>query len=264
MDPLLLLLLQAALADIGCAPAATGDAAAAAADAYLAGVEHAGAERWTEAEASFREAVALDPGIPLAHYGVGQARLALKRYAEAPAAFEASRDAFLCAGASSADTRVASERRLDTMLGRLRDSLRELDQERLVGSTVPWQEVNGDEKPRPGDALRRRQAIEAQITQIEGLRAGRRATGPPPEVPLALGSAYFHAGDLAAAEREFRTALAGDPGLGDAHNNLAVVLMLTQRFAEAERAVRAAERLGVAVSPRLKEELRVRKSPPAR
>jgi tetratricopeptide (TPR) repeat protein len=243
-----------------CTPAPAGDAAAEAADAYVAGVEHVAAERWADALGSFQRALDLDPGIPLAHYGTGQAQMALGRYAEAAAAFEASRDAFVCAGELSADARRAAQRRLDATLRSLRDSLRQLEQDRLLRSTIPWQEVNGDEPPRPGRIDRQREALEARLVELERLRARRRASGAPPEVALALGSAYFHTGDLARAEREFREALAADPDLGDAHNNLAVVLMLTGRIAEAERAVRAAERHGVAVSPRLKEELRVRTS----
>ena len=56
--------------------------------------------------------------------------------------------------------------------------------------------------------------------------------------------------------------LALDPGSGDAHNNLAVVLMLTARLDEAEREVKLAEKAGVAVSPRLKDEIKKRKETP--
>lgn len=64
---------------------------------------------------------------------------------------------------------------------------------------------------------------------------------------------------LAEAEREFRAALAADPGTGDAHHNLAVVCLVDGRLDEAERELRLAEKAGVPIHPRLKDELRKRR-----
>jgi len=44
--------------------------------------------------------------------------------------------------------------------------------------------------------------------------------------------------------------------LGEAHNNLAVLYMQTGRKAEAEEAVKAAERARFRVHPQLKEDIR--------
>lgn len=252
------LLLGAVLAGEPCAPAPAGEDAALASEAFVEGVDFIAAERWAEAESSFLDTLALDPGIPLAHYGLGQARMELKRYAEAAAAFEASRDAYRCASDVSAEARRASTRRLDARIRSLRDTLRNLDEDRLQRSSILWQEINGGEKPSPGADGRTREAIAAQIVQLERLKS-RRAAGPPAELDLALGTAYVHAGNLAGAERALRAAIAADPGSGDAYNNLAVVLMLTGRLDEAEQAVRVAEKRGVAVDPRLKQELRNRR-----
>ena len=60
------------------------------------------------------------------------------------------------------------------------------------------------------------------------------------------------------AEREYRAAIEVDPTLGEGHNNLAVVLMLTGRYADAEREVKAAEDNGFVVSPQFKADLRKR------
>jgi tetratricopeptide (TPR) repeat protein len=103
--------------------------------------------------------------------------------------------------------------------------------------------------------LRSIQEMEKRLWQLE--RRGR--DDAPIGVTLALGTAHFHAGSLADAEREFRAVIAADPRSGDAHNNLAVVLMLTDRLEEAEREADLAEKAGVAVSPRLREEIRKRK-----
>ena len=66
----------------------------------------------------------------------------------------------------------------------------------------------------------------------------------PAYISVALGSAYFRTNAFADAEREWRAALQVDPKLGEAHNNLAVVLMLTGRLDEAERELELAEKSG--------------------
>ena len=77
---------------------------------------------------------------------------------------------------------------------------------------------------------------------------------------VALGSAYFRTNAFAHAEREWRAALQADPKLGEAHNNLAVVLMLTGRLDEAEREVQLAEQSGHRVSEAFKADLKARKA----
>lgn len=257
----ILLAVANALAEGGCLPPPESARAVEAADAFTAGVQLVAAERWTDAERAFLDALALDPGMPLAYYGVGQARMALKRHADAAAAFEQSHEAFVCASRLSADARRASKRRLDDAIRSLRDSLREMDHERLVRGFILGEEVNGDEKPRVGEYARRRDAIENQILALEQLKK-RPERGVPPEVWLALGSAYFQMGSLGQAERAFQAALAVDPKSGDAHNDLAVVYMLTGRLDEADLAVKQAEDDGVTVGERLKEEIRQRKAHP--
>jgi Flp pilus assembly protein TadD len=102
--------------------------------------------------------------------------------------------------------------------------------------------------------------LRAHIDALEAsLQSG---TVVPVGVTLALGTAHFQAGSLADAEQEFRAALVADPRSGDAHNNLAVVCMLTSRLDEAEREVKLAEKAGVPVNPRLKDEIRRRKQNP--
>ncbi len=54
---------------------------------------------------------------------------------------------------------------------------------------------------------------------------------------------------MADAEREYRAASKVEPKLGEAHNNLAVVLVLTGRLDDAEREMKAAEKAGFRVSP---------------
>jgi hypothetical protein len=56
---------------------------------------------------------------------------------------------------------------------------------------------------------------------------------------------------MADAEREYRAAIAVNGKLGEAHNNLAVVLLLTGRAAEAKEEVGLAEKAGFKVPPGL-------------
>jgi tetratricopeptide (TPR) repeat protein len=225
-------------------------------DAYRAGRDLVLAERWSEAEDPLTAATRLDPLLPEAHYALGQAVMALKRYAEAVVVFSRARDAFSCA--AEGPLRREAERRLDEEIRSIRDSLRSMETERLKLTRVPWREMNHDTPSTLAETSRLVQQVEARLAELQRWRI--HGGGPPPEVFLALGSAHFNAGSLEDAERAYRKGLELDPHSGDAHNNLAVVLMLTNRPGEAEREVKLAEKAGIPVSTRLKEEIRKRKT----
>jgi len=78
----------------------------------------------------------------------------------------------------------------------------------------------------------------------------------PAEVSLALGSAYFRNGNLGDAEREYKAAIAVNPKLGEAHNNLAVVYLLTDRASLAGDEIKVAEKAGFHVNPGLKQQVK--------
>lgn len=77
----------------------------------------------------------------------------------------------------------------------------------------------------------------------------------PAFVPLSIGSAHMRLGHLPDAEREYRQALAIDGRFGEAHNNLAVLYMLTGLFDHAQEEMAAAELAGFPVDPNFKKEL---------
>ena len=77
---------------------------------------------------------------------------------------------------------------------------------------------------------------------------------------VALGNAHFGAGALESAEREYRDALAADPGNADAHTNLALTLARLGRLDEAEQQLLVAEAAGTLVSPLVGDEIRERRS----
>jgi len=78
---------------------------------------------------------------------------------------------------------------------------------------------------------------------------------PPAEISLALAGAWYRQGNLEEAEKENKNALKSRPDYGQAHNNLAVICMMTGRIPEAQAEVEKAEKAGFTVNPRLKEEL---------
>jgi Flp pilus assembly protein TadD len=81
---------------------------------------------------------------------------------------------------------------------------------------------------------------------------------------VALGSAYFRNNAFLDAEREYKAAIDADATAGEAHNNLAVVYLLTKRGEEAGREVGLAERAGFAVPDGLKRDIARLAASPAR
>lgn len=223
----------------------------AAAAAHLArGEELFGAGALEEAERELTEAVLADPTRPIALFSLGQARMALKRYAEAVAVFKECRARLLCPRADEA----IEKRALDRQLRLLNDTLRGLERDRMAGRTIKWREINdGPQRNRWSDV----QALEKAIWELQRWR--NRKQGEPATLALALGNAHFLAGDLAAAETEFARAIERESKLGDAHYNLSVVYLATGRIPDAEKALARAEKLGVPVAPRLREEIQRRK-----
>ena len=100
---------------------------------------------------------------------------------------------------------------------------------------------------------------EERIRMLEGSRLkGREVMRVPDEINLGLGSAYFRQNQLADAEKAYREAVAENSKMGAAHNNLAVIYMLTGRFKESHEAITAAEKAGFVVAPAFKSDLSAR------
>ena len=98
-------------------------------------------------------------------------------------------------------------------------------------------------------------------TQEETMRGGNLNidASAPAFVSLALGSAYFRAQRIADAEREYKATIDADPKAGEAHNNLAVVYLITGRVEAAAQEVALAEKLRFNVNPDLKAEIAERR-----
>jgi tetratricopeptide (TPR) repeat protein len=205
------------------------------------GQENMHAEQWDKAEAEFQAAIKLEASLEMAHYGLGQVYMATKRFPEAAKAYLGCREAFVSNTARRATNDLDALRALD-------DEIRSLEDEKtlLLSGRVTAMTSSG-----PIDLDRR----------ISDLKSRRfRDAKAPPETPawisIALGSAYFRSGSMADAEREYLQALRADPKLGEAHNNLAVVYMLSGRHPQADAEIKAAEKAGFRVNPQLKEDVK--------
>ena len=209
------------------------------------GQENLRAEHWDKAETEFRAAIKLDPLLELAHYGLGQTHMALKRFAEAVQDFRNCRDAFQQASSNDATGKVQAEQRVLEQIQQLEDQKSQLQSKSYTAG-----------------ASLQANAVARIDSMIGELRARRYTTvdSRQPQVPawisLALGSAYFRGGAMADAEREYLETLKADPKVGEAHNNLAVVYLTTGRYADADAEIKAAEKAGFRVNPQLKEDVK--------
>src|SRR5256885_4681500 len=86
---------------------------------YRSGQELLRAEQFEKAAREFSAAIELDSLLALAHYGLGQSYMALKRYASAIQAFTGCREAYRRLIDMREGNRVETDRRID-------DEIREL------------------------------------------------------------------------------------------------------------------------------------------
>jgi tetratricopeptide (TPR) repeat protein len=211
--------------------------------AYRRGEERMRAESYEEAATHFRTAIKLDPLMSMAHYSLGQTQMALKSYPEAVEAYLGCRESFERIAALSTQDRNAIEKAREDEIRELKDSLLRVQQGKIKGNTMAL-EVG----------------IQERLRVLEGsrMKGHEERLGVPAEVMLALGSAYFRNGQLVEAEPAYKEAVQTDPKLGPAHNNLAVIYMLSQRYPEAKDALQRAEKSGFPVNPALKSDLESR------
>lgn len=205
---------------------------------FRTGQEYLAAEQFEKAIDVFTQAIQKDPLLSIAHYGIGQANMNLRRYASAVKAYTDCIES----------TRV---------LHKLRDAGNfEADKQRddEIRTLRSYQDRGWRGFTRP-QAL----TMEQHLRDLEDQRHTiSEAFRPPPETLLALGSAQFRNGDRDAAEANWKAAVEVNPKYGEAHNNLAVVYMQTNRLLEAEQELKLAEKNGFAVNPQFKADLRER------
>ena len=205
---------------------------------FRTGQEYMSAEQFERAAEAFGKAVTADRLLSLAHYGLGQANMNLRRYASATKAYRDCIEAMRTLHDLELTNRFQVDKQREDEILELK---RVLDRS-AVGGRVPT--LLG---------------LEQRLRDLENQRA---STGgvfrPPAEVLLALGSAQFRNGDAAGAEANWRAAVEVNPKYGEAHNNLAVIYMQTGRLRDAEQEMKLAEKNGFRVNPQFKTDLKDR------
>jgi tetratricopeptide (TPR) repeat protein len=209
------------------------------------GWQFLGSEAWGNARDEFLKALELVPRMASAQYGLGKAYMGLKEYPSAVQAFSDCRDAYQYHAGRELAAQLPLNQQRQEQVRELRDAIR-VQQSGSAASQASRSRVV--------------QELEEQIRVLEQ-SIGRGSTiSPEIEVPaevyLSLGSAHFRSNKWADAEREYRNAVKAKPNFGEAHNNLAVVFLLTGRYDQAEISVKAAEKAGFRVNPQLKEDIR--------
>jgi len=209
---------------------------------YRLGEELMHNEQFAQAADEFQTAIKLDPLLTIAHYELGQAYMALRRYVEAIGAYGRCRTAFETLAGMVAHHDFTADQRREDEIRELKDAIGAV-QSGYVKTASGAEVVIAKLEHRLQDLERMRQRSSATIEA-------------PAELSLALGSAYFRTGDLSSAEREWKAAVAANSRLGEAHNNLAALYAMTGRKQQAEAAVKQAEKSGFPVNPLLKSDIR--------
>lgn len=218
-------------------------------DHYQKGYDALHNEKYEVAEHEFQASIKLDPTFELSRYGLGQTYMAMKRYQDALTAFQKCRDVFHANAVADAADDVKRQRRID-------DTIKELEDQKRTAQSPGHVATTAASAGLLGNYVR---DLNMQINSLKEARARRTTTGDEPTpawLSLALGSAYFRTNAVADAEREYKAAIAVDPKLGEAHNNLAVVYLTTNRPTEASAELTAAEKAGFKVNPQLREDVR--------
>ena len=206
---------------------------------YVRGQEFLQSEFFDKAVNEFHNAIRNDRLFTDAHYGLGQAYMALRRYASAIQAYERCLDAARTIFSMREQDRAKTDQLITDQLRALREALAQTSR-MAVGQRAA---VLG---------------IESRIRELERSKSGLvNRYEPPAQVLFALGSAYYRQGDAITARERWELAVKVDPKLGEAWNNLAVVYMQSGRRGEAEDAVRNAERNGFRVNPQLKQDIKL-------
>jgi len=217
-----------------------------ASDHFRSGMLALASEQYDKAEAEFQNAVAIDPLYDAAFYGLGQVYMATRRYDKAVRAYLSSREAFNASLAADKSDAAAADRRLRDQLQASKDYGRQL------------QRMSPTQTPSLTAAIERNREEQRQLEARLDRSKGAAPLPVPAGLSMALGSAYYRTGDVESAEREYLEALKVDPAFGEAHNNLAVIYMLSGRLAQAEKEISLAEKAGFKVNPLLKDDLKKR------
>lgn len=209
------------------------------------GWEQMRGESFERAITHFQSAIEINPEYEMPFYGLGRAHMALKQYVSAISALTRCRDLYRAqVGRQFSNQQDAQRFRADRIT--------ELDE-------MIRQVQTGPQTIQTQDQMRQLQEQKRQIQDIIARGNNMNVEASVPAwVSLSLGSAYFRAGRLADAEREYKATIEADKRSGEALNNLAVVYLETGRIPEAEASLNSAKRVGFKVNPQLEQTIKER------
>lgn len=214
---------------------------------YKLGWESLRSEAWAEAVTQFQRAIDIDRKFKLAHYGLGRSYMGLKKFSDATKAYETCKSLY----EADAGEKFSNVQDAD----RMRQT--DLDQIRIAINTLSSRSQSQQNAQATQNQIRRLRD-EAQRIQLKRDAMTNNlsiASEVPAFVSLALGSAYFRQERFADAESAYKAAIDADTNAGEAHNNLAVVYMLTGRLDDSTKEVALAEKVGYRVNPQFKRDL---------
>lgn len=208
-------------------------------------------ESWDEATKEFQAALDADEKFALAYYGLGRAEMGRKNFQKAIAAYSDCKKLYIRLGGERYGNQMDYKRRIEDRMLEYETALQQAQQVSSGKAASQSQQLYVTE-------------LRSQLQQLQ-LAKDRTDSNVtidatvPYFVPMALGAAYFRAGQFADAEREYNEAIKTNPSSGETHNNLAVLYLTTDRLADAERAIARAEETGFKVNPGLKDDIKKRR-----
>ena len=219
---------------------------------YQIGWELMHSEAWAEAAKKFQQSIDIDPKFALAYYALGRAETASRNFVKAIDAYTTCRELYVASGGEHFNSQLEATKRLDD---RILETKIAIDQAAQVASAKAATQSQSL-------MVRELQNQLDRLTQAKDRNVNISLDATVPYfVPLALGAAYFRSGKLADAEREDKAAIDANPKSGEAHNNLAVLYMVTGRLDAASQEVALAEKSGFKVNADLKAEIAERRRP---
>jgi len=217
---------------------------------YKIGWEAMHTESWDEAAKEFQAAIDSDDKFTLAYYSLGRAEMGRRNFQKAIAAYTACKQMYVRISGERFSNQLEYRKHLEDQILQYQTALQEAQQASTGKSVLPSQQVYINELRTKMMTLQQAKDRNQTISMDASI---------PYFVPMALGAAYFRAGQYTDAEREYIEAIKANPDSGETHNNLAVLYLMTDRAALAEQEVAKAEETGFKVNPGLKDDIRNRR-----
>lgn len=209
-----------------------------------------------KAREAFEKALALYPGLPQAHLGLGHVAMQEKRFDVALDEFKAAEAGYVSMSSVTLELETDRYARSRDELQRLQVELTQLDNESRL-SQLRQATDSGASGPSDGQVERERAQCRARIQALEAINppSANSLREAPAEVFFFEGNALFNLKRTPEAIAAWEEALRRDAKLPLAENNLAVAYWMTGRLDDARAALGRAEILGFRVNPNFRADL---------